>query len=142
MATYEGMGLCEPHEYRAAFASRLTHDQLTRGELYVARFAIEGLPKAYRVLGRMGVVSALNGVCARVEFQLLNDDLRPLAIPPAGLMTHGAWNPLSGLAYDEKPGVLPQRDMRDGYLGRYDDGMGFDLEVMMMLERERDLTPS
>jgi hypothetical protein len=140
MATYEGMGLCEPREYHAAFESRLTHDQLTRGELYVARFKIEGLKVGYRVLGRVGLMATASGEPTRLEFQMLNDDLRHLDIPPEGEMSDGLWNSKDGVVYQVRPGAK-YYDMRDGCFANYEDGDGFDLEVMLMLERGRDLNP-
>lgn len=140
MATFEGMGLCKPDEYHEAFASRLTHDQLTRGELYVARFKIEGLKVGYRVLGRVGLMSMVTEQSANLDFQMLNDDMQPLDIPPTGTMEDGVWNSKDGVVYQVLPGAR-YYDMRDGCFANYEDGDGFDLEVMLMLEREQDLTP-
>lgn len=140
MATFEGMGLCEPREYHEAFESRLTHDQLTRDELYVARFRIEGLKVGYRVLGRVGVISAINSQSAKLEFQIVDDDMQPLDIPPGGEMKDGAWNSEHGVVYQPPPGRKYYL-MHDACFAHYDDGIGFDLEVMRMLDRERDLTP-
>ena len=139
MATFEGMGLCKPDEYQEAFASRLTHDQITRDELYVARFKIEGLKVGYRVLGRVGLVAATTGQSARLDFQMMDDDMRPFDISPQGEMKDGLWNSQYGIEYRARPGVR-RYDLRDGCFANYEEGDGFALEVMMMLEMERDLS--
>lgn len=139
MATFEGMGLCAPDEYQEAFATRLTHDQITRGELYVARFKIEGLKVGFRVLGRVGLVAAATGQSARLDYQVMNDDMLHFDIDPRGEMKDGLWNSQYGIEYRARPGAK-RYNLRDGCFANYGEGDGFDLEVMMMLEMEGELT--
>lgn len=139
MATFEGMGLCAPDEYHEAFASRLTHDQITRDELYVARFKIEGLKVGYRVLGRVGLITVGANQLARLDFQMMDDDMRPFDISPQGEMKDGLWNSQYGIEYRARPGAK-RYNLRDGCFANYEEGDGFALEVMMMLEMERELT--
>lgn len=139
MATFEGMGLCKPDEYHEAFASRLTHDHITRDELYVARFKIEGLKVGYRVLGRVGLITVGANQSARLDFQMMDDDMRPFDISPQGEMKDGLWNSQYGIEYRARPGAK-RYNLRDGCFANYEEGDGFALEVMMMLAMERDLT--
>jgi hypothetical protein len=140
MATYEGMGLCEPSEYHAAFESRLTHHQLTRGELYVARFKIDGLKVGFRILGRVGLIGMSDGESVRLNFHMLNDDMIPLDVPPEGTVTDGVWNSKDGVVYQPRPGAK-EFEILNGCFASYEDGFGVELEAMLMRERERDLTP-
>jgi len=132
MATYEGMGLCEPAEYQRAFEQRVQYHQLKSGELYVARFEIEDFPKAYRILGRVGILAGTYGGVGNLEFQLLNDQDQPLAIPPRSTMRDGILDIDRGVVYKD-----PQRGeltMRDACLDNYSRGLDFDSWVAEMNE--------
>ena len=134
MATYEGMGLCEPAEYQRAFESRVQFHQLKSGELYVARFEIEDFPKAYRILGRVGILAGNLGGVGNLEFQLLDDQDKPLSIPPHSTMRDGILNIDRGVVYkDPTRGNLT---MLDACLGEYSQGLDFD----KWLEEMNELT--
>jgi hypothetical protein len=126
------MGLCEPAEYQRAFEQRVQFHQLKSGELYVARFEIEDFPKAYRILGRVGILAGTFGGVGNLEFQLLDDQDRPLEIPPRSTMRDGILNIDRGVAYsDPNRGALT---MRDACLDAYSHGLDFDSWVAEMKE--------
>jgi hypothetical protein len=120
MATYEGMGLCDKDEYQAAFDARLLYHQLRKGELYVALFDIEAHEKAYRIVGRVGLLASDWGGIGKLEFQLLNDHLQPLKdIRPSATMRDGRLNMDLGITYpDPDRGSMA---MHDAYLAQHED---------------------
>jgi hypothetical protein len=120
MSTYEGMGLCDKDEYRAAFETRLQYHQLMKGELYVATFDIKEHEKAYRIVGRVGILASNWGGVGKLEFQLLDDHLHTLTkLHPSATMRDGALNMDVGITYpDANKGSMR---MYDGYLGHYED---------------------
>lgn len=125
MATFEGMGLCAKSEYRTAFENRLQIDQLTRGELYVARFELEHYERAFRVLGRVGVTASLDGDASMLVLQLVNDKLEPIDAPYSGKIIDGVWNPFELIDYVSPKANLKKR-IRDGCFRDYDDGSEID----------------
>ena len=140
MATYEGMGLCKPVEYHESFAARLEIDQITRGELYVARFKIEGLKVGFRILGRVGLATLTTAQPTDLDFQMFNDDMQPLDIPPDGEMVDSVWNSKKGIEYQNRPGAKCY-DLRDGCFAHYDENgdNGLMAEFQLLLDRELDL---
>lgn len=140
MATYEGWGLCDKKEYHAAFGDRLQYDQLSRDELYVARFDIENHEKAFRLLGRVGMIQASRSAKNILRFQILDNDLQPVDLPTLGTMTDGLWNPKDVMVYTP-PDNAPYHRVLNGCFGEYDEGEGRGLhaEFQLLLERELDL---
>lgn len=143
MATYEGMGLCEKSEYQTAFESRLTSEQLTRGELYVARFLIDDYPKACRILGRVSLILAAKGQSHTVRFHMLDNDMKMLDVGDVGQMKNGLWNPYEATDFIAPSGAV-YGQLRDGCMGEFeeDDGFGgelrtyLDLQLMDSLDRQ------
>lgn len=141
MATFEGMGFCDKQEYQRAFETRLRHADLTRDDLYVARFELEHTDRAYRILGRVALVanSVSSPTLARLDVTLLDDMLRPLLVAPsAGFMEDGVWNPLMDMHIccvdGSKAGLI------NGCFGDYEGNVGTQFETFLSLAADPSTT--
>lgn len=119
MATYEGMGYCDIREYHSAFDARLQVEQLTRGEVYVARFRLDDLKKGYRILGRIGMEIASSTDPARIDLQMLDDDMQPLCPLAEGFMTDGLWNPHEPMVLRNKITKAAKSSLTDACFSEY-----------------------
>lgn len=139
MATYEGMGFCDSSEYLGAFANRLKEDQITRGELYVARFQVEARPDiAYRMIGRAGLMIDLPDR-RFIDFTLMDDHFQPIRMSSfAGHMKDGLWNPCVTL--ECYPSQTEQARMRNACLAEYDEGFDWDMDFGQELTLNRTRT--
>lgn len=131
-ASYEGMGLCGQDEYRRAYDNRLEIGALKQNELYVARFKVESLNMAYRIIGKMGRIALLSPL--DMEFQLLNDDLRPINTPLEGRFDKNVWN--SDVVIAIKNGVA-EHPMRDACFANY--GPDSINELFEQIAREHEM---
>lgn len=142
MATFEGMGFCDKQEYQSAFATRLQYADLTRDDLYVARFELARSDRAYRIMGRVGLVAAsvASKDMARVDIGFVDNMLEPmLPAPVPGFMSDGVWKPIADFYVHEDKNATFQ--VLNACLGSYEGNVGPEFEALLMLELERDLTP-
>ncbi|MES2876213.1 MAG: hypothetical protein V4678_01960 [Patescibacteria group bacterium] len=143
MATFEGMGFCDEREYKTAFETRLQHADLTRDDLYVARFELNDSDRFFRILGRVGLVSTSPASVAlgSVEVDFVNDMLKP-ALPHSlsGLMNDGIWRAWTPFYVNLNNGS--SLGVRNALFSGYDGNVGTEFETFLALESDRNLVLS